>query len=345
MIESKVQCPFCGKNIDYRYNTFWMCGSCGKKYPCLQGIPKLYLEDSLAKADKNLRDRLYNTFLGRIYNFMNPFLLIPVRPIRISLIHWFVYFLLVFLLGFLVYYCGEWILFRGLSRTTVVDLLLLFLLASFILLFIKKPNYAYLLLLAIPAKISLSINRFKPVISHASVHAEFQEEYHKSTDKLQVLDVATGSCNALLRHGWMALNADYTAVDLSEKMIIQGMHKMSSREVPVDFIICDATILPLKSETFDIVMSYGAVNAYADSEKALAEMVRVTKKGGKILFLDEQVYKSASWIELVYFKHVLAAHNTIVGCPVEMLPKDLEDVKVHQVREFIYLCTARKKKG
>ena len=188
------------------------------------------------------------------------------------------------------------------------------------------------------------MHRFKPVTSHASVHAEFQEDYLKSTDRLQVLDVATGSCNSLFRHGWMTLHADYTAVDLSEKMIVQGMHFMSAKEVPVDFIICDATRLPFESETFDIVTSYGAVNAYAGPENALAEMVRVTKKGGKILFLDEQAYESASWLERAYFKHVLTFYNTIVGCPVDMLPKQLEDVQVHQVYEFIYICTARKKR-
>jgi len=41
----------------------------------------------------------------------------------------------------------------------------------------------------------------------------------------------------------MALNADFTAVDLSEKMILQGVHKMNARGAPVDFIICNATRL------------------------------------------------------------------------------------------------------
>jgi SAM-dependent methyltransferase len=344
MIESRVQCPACGKRIDYRYHTYWMCGFCGKKYRCVQGVPKLYLEESLGKADKDLRDRLYNTLLGRIYNFLQPFLTIPVRPVRISRMYWLVYFLLIIILGFLVYHCGEWVALRRLHRTTLVDLLLSFLLVTYVLFLLKYPFIANLLLLAVPVKISLSLHRFKPVTSHASVHAEFQEEYLRSTDRLHVLDVATGSCNSLFRHGWMKLNAEYTGVDLSETMLIQGMHFMSANEVPVDFILCDATRLPFDSETFDIVTSYGAVNAYADPKRALEEMVRVTKKGGKILFLDEQLYQSASWFERAYYKYVLTAHNTIDRCPVDMLPKQLEDTQVHQVYEFLYICTARKRR-
>ena len=343
MLESKVQCPACGNVIDYHYYTYWLCSSCGRKYPCIQGFPKLYLEDSLKKADKNLRDSHYNTILGKIYNFIDPFLLISVRPVRISLIHWFVYFLAVSLLGFLVFNFTDWIIFRALYRTTFIDLFNLFLLATIILILIKKRFLAYLLLLAIPGKISTSINKFKPLISHASVHAGFMEEFLNSTDKLQILDVSTGSYNALLRHGWMNLNADFTAVDLSERMIMQGIHNMSIKGAPVDFILCDATKLPFKSETFDIVTNYGAINGYADPKTALAEMVRVTKKGGKILFLDEQLYESASWVERIYFNNVLVADNTVVGCPANLLPDLVEDVQVHQVRQFIYICTARKK--
>jgi ubiquinone/menaquinone biosynthesis C-methylase UbiE len=320
-----------------------MCGYCGKRYPCVHGVPKLYLEEVIAKEDKDLRDRLYNSLLGRIYNFLGPFTTLPVRPIRISRVHWLVYFLIIIILGFLVCHCGEWIVIRLLHRTSLVDFLLSFLLAICVLFLMKHPSIAYLLLLAVPTKISLALRRFKPVTSHASVHAEFQEEYFRSNDILQVLDVATGTCNSLFRHGWMKLNAEYTGVDLSEKMIIQGMHFMSAKEVPVDFILSDATRLPFESETFDIVTCYGAVNAYTDPKTALHEMVRVAKKGGKILFLDEQMYESASWFERVYFKHVLTAHNTIDGCPVDMLPRQLKNVEVYQVYEFIYICTARKK--
>jgi ubiquinone/menaquinone biosynthesis C-methylase UbiE len=187
------------------------------------------------------------------------------------------------------------------------------------------------------------MRNFVPEKTHSSVHKEFQEEYQDSDKRLKMLDIASGSGNSLFRHGWMNLNADYTAADYAAGMIVQGRRLMSKHKVPADFILADATKLPFKSETFDISTNYGAVNGFTDPGSALKEMVRVTKKGGKILFLDEREYESASWLEHIYFKKVFAYNNTIVGCPVDLLPDDLEDIQVHQVYEFVYICTARKK--
>jgi hypothetical protein len=71
-------------------------------------------------------------------------------------------------------------------------------------------------------------------------------------------------------------------------------------------------------------------------------MLRVTKKGGVILLLDENLYQQASTLERLYFEKVLASHDTIDHCPKEFLPKGLENLKIHQVYQFYYLLTASK---
>ena len=340
MIESNVICPSCKKNnINDRYQTFWMCSECGEKYSCLSGIPKLYLEDSLGKSDKALRESIYK-FTSWFYNFWNPFIMLPLRPIKVSVKYWIVYFLIVFFIGFLVY---NLIAFRGIDQATIYDFLLVIPLVIFIWLLIKDPRYAYLILLSIPIKIILSIRNFVPKKTHASVHADFLKEYLESDKKLKILDIASGTGQALSRMGYLNLNADYTATDLNEGMIVQGRDLLSKLKAPTDFILADATNLPFKSEAFDISINYGAVNLFTDPKSALKEMVRVTKKGGKILFLDEQEYESATWLEHIYFKKCFAYNNTTVGCPVDLLPNELEDIQVHQVYEFVYICTARKK--
>ena len=164
-----------------------------------------------------------------------------------------------------------------------------------------------------------------------------------TTEPLRLLDVATGSCNSLFRHGWMGLDAQYVGVDLSEEMLLQGARFMTAQNVPMDFMLADAHALPFEPETFDIVTCYGAVNAFTTPGKALAEMVRVMKKGGKMLFLDEQLYEAATFFERTFFRAVLAGHDVVEGCPVDLLPDQLEDVQVHQVYQFYYICTARKR--
>jgi SAM-dependent methyltransferase/uncharacterized protein YbaR (Trm112 family) len=343
MIESNVICPCCkNSSISKRYQTYWKCDECGEKYSCVSGIPRLYLEDSLGKEDKELMDNVYKYFAW-FYNFWNPFFMLPVRPIKVSVRYWIVYFLIVFCLVFSVYNLINLIAFRGIGSVTIFDFLWLLPLVIFVFIQIKDPRYGYLFLLTIPIKISLAIGNFKPKRSHAAVHADFLKEYLESNKKMKTLDIASGSGNSLFRHGYMKLNAEYTAVDLSEGMIVQGRRLMSKQKAPANFILADATNLPFKSETFDICTNYGAVNGFTDPESALKEMVRVTKKGGKILFLDEQEYEGATWLENLYFRKVFAYHNTTIGCPVHLLPDELEDIEVHQVYEFVYVCTARKK--
>jgi ubiquinone/menaquinone biosynthesis C-methylase UbiE len=154
-----------------------------------------------------------------------------------------------------------------------------------------------------------------------------------------VLDISTGTGNSLFRHGWMKLDAEYTGLDLSETMLSQCQNFMTKEKVPVDLVIGDATALPFTNNYFDIVLNYGAINGYSDIRKALQEMKRVVKDDGLILFLDEQLYSTASFIEKIYFKKVLSSHNVIHHCPTELLPPDIGTVNVYQVYEFYYICT------
>jgi len=118
---------------------------------------------------------------------------------------------------------------------------------------------------------------------------------------------------------------------------------MDQQGISMDFVLGDAVRLPFAPETFDVVLNYGALNGYTDSGKALAEMSRVTKPTGLVLFLDEQLYPEASFVEKIYFQRVLSSHNVIHHCPVELMPASLDNVEVHQVYHFYYLCTAHKK--
>jgi ubiquinone/menaquinone biosynthesis C-methylase UbiE len=140
----------------------------------------------------------------------------------------------------------------------------------------------------------------------------------------------------------MNLDADYTGLDLSETMLLQGQKLMAERQVPVELVLGDATRLPFANETFDIVLNYGALNGFTDPKLALEEMARVAKPGALVLFLDEQLYERATLVERLYFRKVLSSHNVIHRCPVELIPASLSDITVHQVYHFYYLCTCYK---
>lgn len=98
----------------------------------------------------------------------------------------------------------------------------------------------------------------------------------------RILDLCTGTGD--LTEIIQALYSDVkiTAVDFSKNMLDIARKKVNT----VEFIEADVTNLPLGDNTFDFVtISYGLRNIF-DKEKAILEMYRVLKQGGKILHLD-----------------------------------------------------------
>jgi ubiquinone/menaquinone biosynthesis C-methylase UbiE len=338
----KYRCPQChGARWTVDAAT-WRCDACGRVYPCVRAVPKLYLEEKLAPQDRDLRDHFYDGLVGTYYRYLMPFLSLPVRPFRLTYVDWTVFVIIGAILLALLVYLGNLLFVRQLSSLTITDVMLLLASIGIAAFFKRHPYLFYLFVLAIPVRISVLLSDFKPVESFAQVHARTIEKLKDGQCKLQVLDVSTGNCSSLYKHGWMELNAEFTGVDLSETMLMQGLQFMARKQVSVEFVLAPATSLPLRSGTFDVVLNYGAINGVSDPRLALQEMARVTKTGGLLLFLDEQLYDGASWFERMYFGKVLSAHNVIHSCPVDLLPAGLTQTEVHQVYQFYYICTAIK---
>ena len=282
---AKYRCPKCQQSRWATYSTLWRCESCGHRYPCKNGIPELFSEEKLASKDRELRDDFYDGFVGSYYRFVMPFLTLPVRPSKSSWLDWMVYsVILAFLLG-IVAYLLDLVIARQFGSLAPFDVCILAVALCIVIFFQRHPYLFFLFVLAVPAKVSLALTRFKPDESFPDIHWQVIGKLKTKTGILQVLDISTGNCASLYKHGWMELNAEYTGVDLSETMLMQGLEFMARKGVPVDLVLADAINLPLQSESFDVVLNYGAINGISDPARALSEMVRVAKKGERYFFL------------------------------------------------------------
>lgn len=99
----------------------------------------------------------------------------------------------------------------------------------------------------------------------------------------RILDLAAGtgaSAVALARSG-----ADVIAADFSPGMIAEGRRRNNG--IPnLTFIEADATSLPFADDDFDTVtMSFGLRNV-SEPHAAIAELLRVTKPGGRLVICE-----------------------------------------------------------
>jgi len=97
----------------------------------------------------------------------------------------------------------------------------------------------------------------------------------------RVLDVACGSGNgaiAAARRSWGGVvGADYVPA-----LLERGRERAAAERLEIEFVEADAEALPFGDGEFDVTMSiFGAMFA-PDHERCAAELLRVTKPGGRI---------------------------------------------------------------
>ena len=96
----------------------------------------------------------------------------------------------------------------------------------------------------------------------------------------KVLDVAAGNGNATLAAArrW----CDVVSTDYVAELLERGRERAAAERLNVTFRTADAEALPFEDESFDAVLSTFGVMFTADHERAASELLRVTRRGGKI---------------------------------------------------------------
>jgi demethylmenaquinone methyltransferase/2-methoxy-6-polyprenyl-1,4-benzoquinol methylase len=96
----------------------------------------------------------------------------------------------------------------------------------------------------------------------------------------RILDLAAGTGSSSIV--FAKPGVEVTAGDFSQGMLAEGR----KRHPQLNFVFADATKLPFNDNEFDAVtISFGLRNV-VDTSKALSEMFRVTKPGGKLVICE-----------------------------------------------------------
>ena len=109
---------------------------------------------------------------------------------------------------------------------------------------------------------------------------------------------------------------EFYGVDLSPKMIEKAQENFGGRE-EMHFLRANVENIPLESDFFDAMICTNSFHHYPRPDRALAEMHRLLKPGGKVFILDP------------------TADNLVFKLADKIIPRfEPEHVKMYSTREF-----------
>ena len=114
-----------------------------------------------------------------------------------------------------------------------------------------------------------------------------------------VLDIAGGTGDlAMAFHKKVGASGTVVHTDINEAMLRQGRDRLTDTGVMLPTALCDAETLPFATGSFDLVSVAFGLRNMTHKDRALAEMNRVLRPGGRLLVLEFS--KVAKPLEKVY---------------------------------------------
>lgn len=117
------------------------------------------------------------------------------------------------------------------------------------------------------------------------------------------------------------------AQDLSIGMLRVARRKLGATRT-IEYSLANAAFLPFSTAAFDRAYHFGGINAFGERRRAIEELTRVVKPGGKVVFGDEGI---APWLRRKRIGRILIRANPLYAHspPMSQLPANARDVRLH----------------
>lgn len=160
--------------------------------------------------------------------------------------------------------------------------------------------------------------------------------------RLLEVSVGTGANIRLLQDQFpdVALHG----IDLSAGMLDKCRKNVEKWNVPITLSRANGSHLPYRDNQFDAVLHVGGINSFADKERAMKEMLRVVKPGGKVVINDEGLSpeREKQWYGRLVIKTVFGIFASLergqTDPPITAVPPEARQVKLDYIgKDFFWL--------
>lgn len=149
----------------------------------------------------------------------------------------------------------------------------------------------------------------------------------KLKNNYKVLEVACGTGrDSILIDKRLSSSAELHLTDISYDMVRKAKEKLNESNSKTYFCMCNALFLPFPDNYFDAFYSFGALGEFSDKRQFFEEIIRVCKKGAKVVVGDENL---PVWQRDTLFGKILSNYNKqfLAEVPFHNLPKEAREVK------------------
>jgi demethylmenaquinone methyltransferase/2-methoxy-6-polyprenyl-1,4-benzoquinol methylase len=152
-----------------------------------------------------------------------------------------------------------------------------------------------------------------------------------------VLDIAGGTGDLALQFARrVGAQGRVVLTDINPAMLWRGRDRLLDAGLTIPAVQCNAETLPFSGSTFDCVSVAFGLRNMTDKERALREMLRVLRPGGRLLVLEfSTVWKPLAPLYDAYSFRVLPALGKLVAKDAASYRYLAESIRMHPDQESL----------
>ncbi|WP_444997006.1 class I SAM-dependent methyltransferase [Aliikangiella sp. IMCC44359] len=186
-------------------------------------------------------------------------------------------------------------------------------------------------------------------LSEKELRQDIINFFTPNKSKVNVLEVSIGTGSNIPFIKEKFPNAKIDGIDISMGMLSKCKKKNSHLESEVNIIHGNGSFLPYPDNSFDYLLHVGGINSFHYRKKALAEMLRVIKPGGKVVINDEGFspeLRDKFWPKLVFnifVSPVASIEKGEIDPPMSDIPSEAKNINLEYVgKGYFWVLTFEK---